>query len=959
MHDTHGPYPSPAGDTPSGDDNAEMSSPELSTSPATSRHSHSPLTPPSKPLLPRSQPPRPHHVQSSPAVSLHPVGHRTTPVPPLVHRAPSAPLSTGASTATSGGGLPTLGGGSAGSSNGSSSRQQLVTPRTATTPTCFPPPPVPAPVSGRGSGHPLQKTVGDGGGGSGRSTTSSTTSVNGLLSATAVHSISSSSSSSSTGPVPAPAPGASTSSSTTSGTTYPHTPTHHQSTAVAQSVVQTPQTGASKMAAAAKRGLDGIPSASAVGLAKMMEEEEDHPLSEKSLRARDYQTIHTLNRLFHLPTRWRLIRPLGQGAYGLVINVQDTYSGEPVAVKCITRVFDKVILARRALREITLLRHFGGHENLTGLIDLDNVWEGYNEIYLYMEPMEADLHQIVRSGQPLSNSHIQYFLYQLLRGMKYIHTANVIHRDLKPGNLLVNSDCELKICDFGLARGFRPVTGEIDQNEEMKLTEYVATRWYRAPEVMLSNRRYTTAIDVWSIGCILAELLGGKPIFKGKDYVDQLNLILEVLGTPDNETLAKVGSEKACAYIKTLPHYDKQEYSDLLPNADPEAIDLLSQLLTFDPAVRINVIAALAHPYLASYHDESDEPSCPEIFEKWEQVESLTTIEELKEAISREIAEFREEVRTVEPDEIEEEHQSEWGIGLGSDGTENVTYTSPMPDTGVLGEDLPVLNASTSPTQLRAIIHDPGLSPASTTVPLASPGGQSPSRAQAIPPPSGPRSAGLNGARTRDTSPATPQTALSQESFGNPFGASGRLSRRASGMAMTMSSSAGRRPNSFLFSPFGSGMTPLAPNTSANAAGTALSGDGTAPAMDKGEERESRRSSGYWNQGVNGSGRRSRAPSQSGGMGLLIRQLSMADFKGDTRAVGNEKDEGEEVPPMTVSPSDAPPSALEDSRTGGPSSPIKGWSFKLKLEYTPSAVKVGMNFEISVPSAEKPVSSQS
>ncbi|WWD19625.1 hypothetical protein CI109_104087 [Kwoniella shandongensis] len=865
-----------------------MSSPEISTSPATSLHA--PLTPPppSRPLIPRSQPPRPQHVNaphSSPAVPVN--AQRNMSVPPLVHRAPSAPSSSTA-LLTTGPGLST-----AGSSNGSSSRGRLVTPTSSTA----------IPVST--SQHPLQKPGAvEGGGGGGRSTTSSTTSVNGLLSAT--HPIaSSSSSSSSAGPSIPPA-----------NATYPHTPTthHNSSSAVGQtSVVQTPQTGASKMAAAAKRGLDGVPSASAIGLAKMMEEEEDHPLSEKSLKARDYQTIHTLNRLFHLPTRWRLIRPLGQGAYGLVINVHDTFSGEPVAVKCITRVFDKVILARRALREITLLRHFGGHENLTGLIDLDNVWEGYNEIYLYMEPMEADLHQIVRSGQALSNSHIQYFLYQLLRGMKYIHTANVIHRDLKPGNLLVNSDCELKICDFGLARGFRPVTGEMDQNDEMKLTEYVATRWYRAPEVMLSNRRYTTAIDVWSIGCILAELLGGKPIFKGKDYVDQLNLILETLGTPDDETLAKVGSEKACAYIKTLPHYEKQEYSDLFPDADPEAVDLLSKLLTFDPAVRIDVIAALSHPYLAAYHDESDEPSCPEIFGKWEQVESLTTIEELKEAITREIAEYRDEVRAVDPEDYDED-EGEWDSGQELDDT--ITFESPMPDGDLLGQDLPVpAPTSTSPSQLRAVIHDPSLSPTNSVIPLRSPSGQSPSKAQAIPASSGPRSAGTKGSLTRDASPASPYTALSEDSFGNPFGGSGRLSRRTSGMSMSMSSSAtGRRPNSFLFSPFGAGMTPLAPattTTNAPAPATATGPEAKSSPMEGGREgRESRRSSGHWSQAVNGTGRRSRAPSQSGGMGLLIRQLSMADFKGDTRIAKDEEDEGEEVPPMTVSPSDAPPSAV-------------------------------------------------
>nr|XP_018260885.1 CMGC/MAPK protein kinase [Kwoniella dejecticola CBS 10117]OBR83043.1 CMGC/MAPK protein kinase [Kwoniella dejecticola CBS 10117] len=896
-----------------------------------------PLTPPTAPLIPRSQPPRPNPSQahSSPVVSIQ---QRSIPL----HKQPSEPLfsdSVISSASASGSGsslkdskgmdVPTTET-TTRTSDSAPSSKPLVTPTTSGSNANFAlgalGPAFSAKEAAQSSAqyHPLSKQG---------LTASSSTSVSGLLSG-----------------LPNP--------STGNGSSALHTPISHQH-APATSVNQTPQTGASKMAAAAKRGLDGIPTASAMGLAKMQEEEESHPLSEKNLKERDYQTIHTLNRLFHLPSRWRLIRPLGQGAYGLVINVQDSYSGEPVAVKCITRVFDKVILARRALREITLLRHFGGHENLTGLIDLDNVWEGYNEIYGMMQPMEADLHQIVRSGQALSNSHIQYFLYQLLRGMKgstYIHTANVIHRDLKPGNLLVNSDCELKICDFGLARGFKPVTGEDDQNAESKLTEYVATRWYRAPEIMLSNKRYTTAIDVWSIGCILAELLGGKPLFKGKDYVDQLNLILSVLGTPDDETLARVSSEKALAYLKTLPYSPKVEFVDLFPEADTDALDLLSHLLAFDPSQRIDVTQALSHPYLATYHDELDEPACPEIFSKWEQVESLTTIEELREAITREIEEFRDEVRNMD---VDEEYYDEDGSASGSapgegveswrvegleDGEQVVIHASPMPDTHTdsaqgAGEDsssgipIPGQQAIGHGSASREISPKANFSPLVSSSPLAK--RQSIIAAASASPERRKSSIGLAASgsrpRTRDASPITPATALSEESFGNPFsassGMSGRQSRRQSGHSMSFSMSGGtggggRRPNSFLFNPFGQGMTPMPSSQNQNQPGAGADGTGSVPiegsTMALGHSRE-RGGSGHWGSLPPGTGgRRSRAPSQSGSISHLIRKLSSVDLttlNGDNHHRSNghghgEADEGEEVPPMTVSPSDAPPSEV-------------------------------------------------
>ncbi|KAI5987042.1 kinase-like protein [Pisolithus albus] len=373
-------------------------------------------------------------------------------------------------------------------------------------------------------------------------------------------------------------------------------------------------------------------------------------LNECNMRKKGYHTfMSSFGKAFHVEKRWKLVREMGSGAYGVVVSATDQISGETVAIKLVTRVFEKLQLAKRALREITLLRHFSNHENITGLIDMDAIYPNFQEIYIFMEPMEADLHQIIKSGQTLTNEHVQYFLYQVLRGMKYIHSASVIHRDLKPGNLLVNSDCELKICDFGLSRGFDSTP---DEHIGSQLTEYVATRWYRAPEIMLSFRRYTTAIDVWSIGCIFAELLLGRPLFKGKDYVDQLNKIFEVLGTPEESVIQRIGSEKAQIYVRTLPITKSVPFSRLLPTADYQALDLLEKMLSFDPLSRITVHEALSHPWLSTYHDESDEPECAKKFDKWKDIEKLETLEEFREAIWNEIQDYRLDVRGLKEEVV-------------------------------------------------------------------------------------------------------------------------------------------------------------------------------------------------------------------------------------------------------------------------------------------------------------------
>ncbi|KAK9352782.1 kinase-like domain-containing protein [Lipomyces doorenjongii] len=353
-------------------------------------------------------------------------------------------------------------------------------------------------------------------------------------------------------------------------------------------------------------------------------------------------TYRVLNQDFTIDRRFQVTKELGQGAYGIVCAARYTESNQAVgvAIKKVTNIFSKKILAKRALRELKLLTHFRGHKNITCLYDMDIVdTNNFNEIYLYEEVMECDMHQIIRSQQPLTDSHYQSFIYQILCGLKYIHSANVLHRDLKPGNLLVNADCELKICDFGLARGF---SADPAENAGF-LTEYVATRWYRAPEIMLSFQSYTKAIDVWSVGCILAELLGGKPFFKGHDYVDQLNQILRYLGTPSSETLSRIGSQRAQEYVRSLPYMPRVPFSKLFPTANPQALDLLSRMLAFDPAERVTVQEALEHPYLSVWHDPADEPECPTTFDF--SFEAVDSVDEMRDMIMQEVMDFRKIVR--------------------------------------------------------------------------------------------------------------------------------------------------------------------------------------------------------------------------------------------------------------------------------------------------------------------------
>jgi mitogen-activated protein kinase 1/3 len=258
--------------------------------------------------------------------------------------------------------------------------------------------------------------------------------------------------------------------------------------------------------------------------------------------------------------------------------------------------------------------------------------------------METDMHRVIRT-QELSDDHCQYFIYQTLRALKAMHSANVLHRDLKPSNLLLNANCDLKVCDFGLARS----AASTEDNSGF-MTEYVATRWYRAPEIMLTFKEYTKAIDVWSVGCILAEMLSGKPLFPGKDCEcgqkqemrsiltigtdhHQLTLILDVLGTPTMEDYYGIKSRRAREYIRSLPFKKKIPWKAMFPKTSDLALDLLERLLAFNPVKRITVEDALKHPYLEPYHDPDDEPTAdpiPEEFFDFDKNKDNLTKEQLK-----------------------------------------------------------------------------------------------------------------------------------------------------------------------------------------------------------------------------------------------------------------------------------------------------------------------------------------
>lgn len=336
--------------------------------------------------------------------------------------------------------------------------------------------------------------------------------------------------------------------------------------------------------------------------------------------------------------RYKIEEVIGKGSYGVVCSAYDTHVGEKVAIKKINDIFEHVSDATRILREIKLLRLLR-HPDIVEIkhILLPPSRREFKDIYVVFELMESDLHQVIKANDDLTPEHYQFFLYQLLRGLKYIHTANVFHRDLKPKNILANADCKLKICDFGLAR-----VAFNDTPTAIFWTDYVATRWYRAPELCGSFfSKYTPAIDIWSIGCIFAELLTGKPLFPGKNVVHQLDLMTELLGTPSPDAIARIRNEKARRYLSSMRKKKPIPFTHKFPNADPLALRLLERMLAFEPKDRPSAEEALADPYFKGLAKVEREPSAQPVTKmEFEFERRRMTKEDVRELIYREILEY-------------------------------------------------------------------------------------------------------------------------------------------------------------------------------------------------------------------------------------------------------------------------------------------------------------------------------
>jgi mitogen-activated protein kinase 1/3 len=421
----------------------------------------------------------------------------------------------------------------------------------------------------------------------------------------------------------------------------------------------------------------------------------------------DLQNTNLVNEWRPILGEYDIVKVLGTGSYGYVVEAINKKTKRTVAIKRVTCLFEDLIDTKRILREITLLR-FMKNQFVVELLDIAYEYKNpdFDTIFLIFECAPSDLKKIIKSNLFLSILDVKLLVYHILCGLKYIHSCAVLHRDLKPGNILLDDNYQIKICDFGLARSvYRPDEEEEDLENDIKkkqqetqisneekqnrrdkllnrgsnnldkytkkssesgitnngktttsgtpflgkmknsgkqgLSVHVVTRWYRAPELILVEKYYTSAIDIWSVGCIFAELLmmmkenaknysERTPLFPGKycfplsppdknnsikinefgfpvDKTDQLNVIFDVIGSPADEDLDFITDENGILYLKSLKYRNKKSLKTKFPGASDDALDLLDKMLMFNPKRRLTVDEALNHDFFEEIRNTGKE----------------------------------------------------------------------------------------------------------------------------------------------------------------------------------------------------------------------------------------------------------------------------------------------------------------------------------------------------------------
>ena len=289
---------------------------------------------------------------------------------------------------------------------------------------------------------------------------------------------------------------------------------------------------------------------------------------------------------------FRKVRKIGEGTYGEVYEAIDTINNRKVAMKKMRIENKDEGIPITALREMCILKHLR-HNNV---VQLYEIIQDVDKIVLIFEYADMDLKMYVDKEKGIKDLKIiQQFTLQILNGLYYCNINRIIHRDLKPQNLLlITSEMKLKLCDFGLSRMFSLPMG--------KMTHEIITLWYRPPEVLLGIENYTTKVDSWSIGCIMAEMITGKPLFPGDSEIGQLFKIFQIMGTPNEENWP--GITKLKDYSINFPQWKPKKIKDLFPNFDKDGLDLMEKFLQMDPDKRITIKDALNHPFLEKVRAE-------------------------------------------------------------------------------------------------------------------------------------------------------------------------------------------------------------------------------------------------------------------------------------------------------------------------------------------------------------------